>query len=85
MMLRANTLRWCQQRGIEDGHVRGVGQRAAVDRRIVGQRRGGAHPDIEPVALLLLSGVAAEMENFEYCRNNGDVRRLSSRDRIWMG
>ena len=50
-----------EQRGVEERHVRGIGQHAPMDVRVVGKRAGRPYPDllgrIEPVATHVMAEV----------------------------
>ena len=56
------------QSGIEQPHVGGVGQHALVDRPIVRQPAGGAHPKVKPAVGIFLAEIAFELHRPQFDR-----------------
>ncbi len=48
------------QRGIEQRHIRGIGEHALMNGRLVGQLAGCSYPHVEAAAFDLLAEIAVE-------------------------
>ena len=59
--------------GIEQREVRGIGERAHVQRRVVGQFGRGADPDMDAAVVDLLAEIAAEFDRAQFDRTIGFV------------